>query len=349
MRTWERDAAGRARLLVLAVLFLTPLAASGQPQRMPRLTCRAGYLDFEAVHGLEGLRAAVKQAVEQNDSAALTFLTERLSEVIGRDTGAALQVVTWADTAVEPELSALLGGLRNSEAVRDSRVAARLFTLAEGHADPAHQAQALVALETQERFDASAMDRLSALAKQDTGAKGVAMHAVRTLGRVMQNDFQATGTVTPYLTRLLDVASSAADSSVRTLAVEMGSYPAARLDDASVQALARVMKQDADADVREMAALVLSNGRDTRAVLAHFDEAFRAEKSLCVRLAILRYTLRAGGAEALPQVKEYARQDRRFQQDAADFEALYRAGHTDFDRLWLSKRMRHRCPDESGD
>ncbi|HZI11302.1 MAG TPA: hypothetical protein VE153_13035, partial [Myxococcus sp.] len=54
----------------LAVLCLLALPASAQrpeaEQRMPRLTCRAGYLDFEAVRGLEGVRAAIRQAIEQN-------------------------------------------------------------------------------------------------------------------------------------------------------------------------------------------------------------------------------------------------------------------------------------------
>jgi hypothetical protein len=316
---------------------------------MPRLTCRAGYLDFEAVRGLEGVRAAIRQAIEQNDQAALAFLTERLAEVIGQDAEAALQVATWADTAVEPELSVLLQGLRNSQGVRDARVVAKLFTLAEGHADPGHQAQALVALETQERFDAAAMDRLSTLAKKDTLVTGVAMHAARTLGRVMQNDFQATGTVAPYMARLLDVARGSTEHDVRSLAVEMGTYPAARMDAESVKGLAGLLKTDPDPGVREMAALVLSTGQDTDAVLGHYREAFRAEKGLCVRLAILLYTLRAGGEAALPQVQEYARLDRRFEQDYADFKTLYGAGHTDFDRVWLNKRMRHRCPEEPGD
>ncbi|HZI13917.1 MAG TPA: hypothetical protein VE153_26350, partial [Myxococcus sp.] len=288
-------------------------------------------------------------AIEQNDQAALAFLTERLAEVIGQDAEAALQVATWADTAVEPELSVLLQGLRNSQGVRDARVVAKLFTLAEGHADPGHQAQALVALETQERFDAAAMDRLSTLAKKDTLVTGVAMHAARTLGRVMQNDFQATGTVAPYMARLLDVARGSTEHDVRSLAVEMGTYPAARMDAESVKGLAGLLKTDPDPGVREMAALVLSTGQDTDAVLGHYREAFRAEKGLCVRLSILLYTLRAGGEAALPQVQEYARLDRRFEQDYADFKTLYGAGHTDFDRVWLNKRMRHRCPEEPGD
>jgi hypothetical protein len=344
---------GPLALAVLCLVTLPALAQSartgpGAEQRMPRLTCRAGYLDFESVYGLEGVRAAIRQALEQNDAAALTFLTERLAEVIGQDASAALQVVTWADTATEPELSVLLQGVRGAEAVRDARVVERLFGMAEGHSDPGHQTQALVALETQPRLDGAAMDRLATLAKKDSRVTSVAMHATRTLGRVMDSDFKNAGAVTPYLTRLLDITRGSGEEDVRTLAVEMATYPAARLDDAPVRELAKLLREDPDADVRELSALVLSTGRDTDAVLQHFAEAFRTEKSLCVRWAILRYTLRAGGAAALPQVKEYARQDRRLEQDYADFKALYDAGHTDFDRLWLNKRTRHRCPEEAG-
>ncbi len=353
-RAWLRPRT--LRRWALGLLFAVALPASANPptsgpeseQRLPRLTCRAGYLEFEALRGVEGVRAAIRQAIEQEDQAALTFLSERLSEVIGKDASAALQVLSWSDTAVEPELSVLMRGLRDSEAVKDARVVSGLFTMAENHVDPGHQAQALMTLETQERFDAASMDRLAVMARKDTLATGVAMHAARTLGRVMENDFKASGTTAPYMARLLDVARGSSEPDVRTLAVEMGTYPAARVDAASVKGLSSLLKGDPDPDVREMAALVMSTGRDTDMVLDAYREAFRAEKSLCVRLAILIYTLRAGGAAALPQVQDYARQDRRFEQDYADFKTLYGAGHTDFDRVWLGKKMHHQCPEEEG-
>lgn len=342
--TWTRRALGAVACLVAGMAS----AQSARTEPVPRLTCRAGYLDFEAVYGLEGVRAALHQAVEQNDPAALTFLGERLSEVIGGDAKAALQVIAWADVASEPELSLLLGGVRGAEAVKDARVVERLFGMAEGHADAEHQVQALVALETQPRFDTAAMERLATLAKRESRVPGVAMSATRALGWVMEHDFKRSGTVTPYMVRLLGIARGSTNADVRTLALEMGTYPAARLDHVSVEETAKLMREEPYADLREMAALLLSNGRNTDAVLHQYAEAFRAEKSLCVRQAILRYTLRAGGAAALPQVKEYARQDRRFEQDSLDFKTLYDAGHTDFDRVWLDKRVRHRCPEETG-
>jgi hypothetical protein len=307
----------------------------------PRQVCRAGYLEFEAVHGLDGVRAAIQEAVAQNDAAALTFLGERLAEVLGRDASAALKVVGWAEVAAEPELSLYLGAVRASEAVHAPEVVSRLVSLAETHADPGHQAQALVALETQHRFEPALLERLTALARKDSLARGVVMHVVRTLGRAGENAFQRTGDFEPYMGKLLDVARSAKDKNVRTLAVEMATYPNVRLEDASVAGLAALMKTDPAPSVREMAALALSSGRDTEAVLRHFREAFSAEQNLCVRWALVRYAVRAGGPQALPLLEDFARVDKRFARDAADFRVLYASGLTDFDRVWLGKRVHH--------
>jgi hypothetical protein len=105
--------------------------------------------------------------------------------------------------------------------------------------------------------------------------------------------------------------------------------------------LAALMKKDPDPLVRELAALVLSSGRDTQGVLEHFREAFPTEKERCVRWALVRYAVRAGGARALPLLRDFARRDSRFQQDFADFQALYGAGHVDFNHVWMNKRVRH--------
>lgn len=326
----------------------TPAMAAEPPlQRLPRLTCRAGYLDFEQLHGLPAVRAAIQQALAQNDPAALVFLTERLPEALGGDAQAALQVLDWADTAPASEASVLLAGLREASAVRDARVAERLLTMAEQHASTDHRAQALQALETQARFNAPEQDRLMALTRSDTAPRGMSLLAVRTLGWVMKNDFQAGGSEEPYLTRLLTLARESEDRHVRALAVELAASVSVRLDARAVNHLAWVLENDSDANVRELAALALSDGRDTRAVLKQLSGAFPGEQRLCVRWAILRYTLRAGGAEALPLVRDYAKQDRRFARDAADFQALYDAGHVDFDRLWLNKRVYHRCPEDA--
>ena len=341
----------RARRWCLAALLATLGAASASARderpipeaRLPRYTCYAGYLQLEALHGLEGMRAAIRQASARNDPAALRFLEERLAEVIGQDASTALQVVEWAQTAQDPELSLYLRAVRETEAVRDPAVVDRLTTLAETHPDPGHQGLALTALETQHRLEPALLERLTTLARKDTLATGVAMNTVRAIGRVMDNDFQRTGRLEPYLGKLLEVAVDSTEPDVRSLALEMGTYPDARIEGRSLQQLAKLQAEDPDPDVREMAALVMSSGRDTQAVLDAFREAFPREKDKCVRWAIVRFAVRAGGPQALPLLKDFARQDARFQPDYAEFKALYDAGQVDFNRVFLDKAIHHRC------
>jgi hypothetical protein len=321
-----------------------PLAES----RLPRLTCYAGYLKLESLHGLEGVRAAIRQAIAQNDQAALLFLEQRLAEVIGKDPQRALQVIEWAHTTQEPEMSLYLRAVRETEAVRSPGVVDRLATMAESHQDPGHQANALMTLETQHRFEPAMLERLTTLAKKDTLVTGVAMHTVRSIGRVMDNDFQRTGRFDPYMGKLLEVALDSTEPDVRGLAIEMGTYPDARIDGQSLQHLAKLQREDPDPDVREMAALVMSSGRDTEAVLEAFGKSFPQEKNECVRWAIVRYAVRAAGPQALPLLKEFAQQDARFRQDYADFKALYDAGQVDFDRVFLGKANHHSCEAPEG-
>ncbi|WPB76511.1 HEAT repeat domain-containing protein [Archangium violaceum] len=332
---------------LLATLGTTPAPAVDERPisgpRLPRLTCYAGYLKLEAPHGLEGVRAAIRQAIARDDQGALLFLEQRLAEVIGKDPQAALQVAGWADTTPEPEMSLYLRAVRETEAVRSPPVVDRLATLAESHPDPGHQASALIALETQHRFEPAMLERLTTLARKDTLPTGVTLLTVRTLGRVMDNDFQRTGRFDPYMSRLLEVALDSTEPGVRGLAIEMGTYPDARIDGPLLQQLVKLQREDPDPDVREMAALAMSSGRDPRAVLEAFRQSFPQEKNECVRWAIVRYAVRAAGAGALPLLKDFARQDARFRQDHADFKALYDAGQVDFNRVFSSKAHHHRC------
>jgi hypothetical protein len=337
---------------LLATLGTTSASAVNErplaEPRLARLTCYAGYLKLEALHGLEGVRAAIRQAIAQNDQAALLFLEQRLAEVIGKDAQAALQVVEWAHTTQEPEMSLYLRAVRETEAVRSPVVVDRLATMAESHQDPGHQANALMTLETQHRFEPAMLERLTTLAKKDTLVTGVAMHTVRSIGRVMDNDFQRTGRFDPYMGKLMEVALDSTEPDVRGLAIEMGTYPDARIDGQSLQQLVKIQREDPDPDVREMAALVMSSGRDTEAVLGAFGKSFPQEKNECVRWAIVRYAVRAAGPRALPLLKEFAQQDARFRQDYADFKALYDAGQVDFDRVFLGKANHHSCEAPEG-
>jgi hypothetical protein len=160
---------------------------------------------------------------------------------------------------------------------------------------------------------------------------------------VMENDFERTGRLEPYLGKLLEVALDSTEPDVRGLALEMGTYPDARLEGPSLQRVMKLQAEDPDPGVREMAALVMSSGRDTQAVLEAFREAFPREKDLCVRWAIVRYAVRAAGPGALPVLRDFAKQDARFQKDYAEFKGLYDSGQVDFNRVWLGKATHHRC------
>lgn len=344
----------RRRWLAALLAALGASSASAQQEaplpepRLLQLTCYSGYLQLEALHGMEGVRAAIHQALARGDQAALQFLEERLAEVIGQDASAALTVIEWAHTAQDPEMSLLLRAVRESEAVRQPAVVDRLTTMAETHQDPGHQALALVALETQHGFAPAMLERLTTLAKKDTLVTGVAMHTVRAIGRVMDNDFRRTGRFDPYMDKLLEVALDSTEPDVRGLAIEMGTYPDARLDAQATERLAKLHLEDPDPDVREMAALVLSSGRDTDTVLDTFRQSFPKEQELCVRWAILRFAVRAAGPRALPLLQDFARQDPRFQQDYLDFKRLYDSGQVDFDRAWLDKPIHHNCEAPEG-
>jgi hypothetical protein len=123
----------------------------------------------------------------------------------------------------------------------------------------------------------------------------------------------------------------------------MVGYPEARLEGTSFQRLAKLQAEDPDPGVREQAALVMSTGRETQAVLDAFRASFPREKNVCVRWALVRFAVRAAGAQALPLLKDFARQDARFQRDYTEFKALYDAGHVDFNRVFLEKATHHRC------
>ncbi|HZI03004.1 MAG TPA: hypothetical protein VEZ71_03220 [Archangium sp.] len=125
-RSWRLGA------LLTTLVALPASAADERPiagPRLPPLTCYAGYLKLEAPHGLEGVRAALRQALARKDQAALLFLEQRLAEVIGEDAQAALQVIEWAHTAQEPEMSLYLRAVRETGAVRSPAVVDRLATL----------------------------------------------------------------------------------------------------------------------------------------------------------------------------------------------------------------------------
>ena len=110
-----------------------------------------------------------------------------------------------------------------------------------------------------------------------------------------------------------------------------------------------IMRTDGDRSVREMAAMRLSLSESPPKALEAYRAAFATEYDLCVRWALMRFAIRAGGEAALPLAKQFAEQDSRLRQDYLDFQAIYAQGVVDFDRVWLAKTDGHdECLSENG-
>ncbi|HVG61224.1 MAG TPA: HEAT repeat domain-containing protein [Hyalangium sp.] len=325
-----------------------PQEKSVKREQIPMPGCWEGLLELDKTASLDALRAALAQAISNKDPYLASYLQERLTEVVGNDSARALQVLEWAAQAAGPELNIYMDALKAAPAVRHPSVSERLLKLGEDKtAHLPNRAAALNALETQHRFSPEAVQRLKAIAL-DTSADSAAWVATRTLGRVMKEDYERTGTYAPYWQELLDIGGKAEDQAVRMLALEMPSYSDPILDSASIDKLSELMRKDPEKDVREMAAFRLAVTEDPQKALEAYRAAFDGEQELCVRWAMLRFAIRAAGAEALPVVAEFAKKDPRLQQDYEDFKRLYAEGTVDFARIWVGKEERHNCTVEEG-
>jgi hypothetical protein len=134
----------------------------------------------------------------------------------------------------------------------------------------------------------------------------------------------------------------------RLLALEMPSYSNPTIGGDSMERLERIMINDRERDVREMAAFRLAVTEEPQKALEAYRNAFPKEQDECVRWAIFRFAVRAAGANALPLLEQMAAQDPRFVQDYQDFKRLYAEGTVDFSRIWLGKEERHQCLVEEG-
>lgn len=124
-----------------------------------------------------------------------------------------------------------------------------------------------------------------------------------------------------------------------------GAYTDPPFGEVSRRRLASLILHHPSAPVRVMAASVISTARDTEEVLKVYQQAFQESNDLCVRWNMLKFSLRAAGAGALPLVEAWAKQDARFLQDYSDFKALYDSGIVDWGRIWLGKTANgfHQC------
>jgi hypothetical protein len=307
--------------------------------------CWPALRDFDRSATLEDMRAAIAAAAGQ-DPLLAGYLKEKLTEMIGGDPHRARAVLEWARSASGPALEVLLAAVKAAPAVHDAGVSGALLAISEDETAPVDlRSRALDALETQHRLDGGAISRIKAIA-MDPNSDAAAWMATRTLGRVMTEDFERTGTYEPYWRQLLAIGRESDETAVQLLALEMPSYADPVLGSESIDELAEILRSDPDRNVREMAAHRLSVTRAPDEVLALFRAAFPLERDECVRWAIFRFTARVGGAGALALLAEFAAIDKRFAQDRDDFARLYASGTVDFARIWLGVSERHQCVSE---
>jgi len=300
--------------------------------------CWAGVEELEAPGlSLAHFRDVVAPLLASGDPLVRAYLEERLTELVGADQGRALELLGWVKGAADEPLVALaLAALEQSEAVQAPDVAAALLALGQDDAISSdRRALVIAALETQHRLSPAAAGDLAALAA-DPGSGDAGWMAARTLGRVMHEDFQRTGTVAPYLDRLVDIGQNAAAPNVRVAALEMPMVAEVLLDRRSARRQAAILTADPDPLVRELAAHNLSLAADKDRVLSVYARAFDAESDLCVRWALFRFAARAVGARALPVMARMAERDRRFGDLYQQFADIYASGVVDFERVWLS-------------
>jgi hypothetical protein len=344
---------GKSPEALAATLSSSGLPQDAQPhpaveEQLPKPTCWEGLLAFDQAASLATFRSALKAAIGSNDRFLANYLKERLTELIGNDSARANEVLNWAEKSSQPETGIYLGALKDSEAVHHPKVAERLLKMGEnGKGDLDTRNAALEALETQRSLSPAAIQTLKGVAL-DEKADSSAWVATRTLGRIMKEDFERTGTYAPYLDQLLDIGHSSDDAAVRILALEMPSYSEPLIGGAAVTKLGEVLRTDGERDVREMAALRLSVTKEPDKALESYRAAFEAERDLCVRWAIFRFTVRVAGAAALPTLQEFAQKDSRLLQDYVEFKELYDSGIVDFSRIWLGKKEHHECLVEEG-
>jgi hypothetical protein len=321
-----------------------PLQSEEPPRpldNVPLPPCWAELAKLDRALTLEDFRGVLASGLPSRDRFLLTYLEERLTALVGNDPKKGLQVLSWVASSEDGlEVMVLMEGLKKSGSVHHPKVTERLFQMAEStEGTPLVRAAAVIGLETQKRFEPAELQRMKALA-MDARNEQVAWNATRTIGRVMETDFNATGRYQAYWDSLLDLSRKSEDRAVRSLALEMPTYSNLVLDKGSIDTLSETMRTDRDREVREMAALRLSVTEDPTRALEAYDQAFKTETDFCMRWALFRFALRAGGAQALPLTQRMAQQEPRLQQDYADFKQLYDQGVQDWNRVWLDKQSR---------
>lgn len=317
------------------------LPASAEPDeaRGPRfdpVTCWRDLDRFNEEVTIETFRSWAAALLAASDDHVVSYLKERLAELIGADPGRATAVLGWVRDATPKEAGVFLSALRGSDAIQLPQVAARLRAMGLDASIPIERrAGILSALDTQQRFEPAALGQLAELAR-DPGSGEAGWAATRTIGRVMATDFKRTGSFAPYLDKLLTIGSESRDDDVRYLAVSLPMHTDPVLDAPAIERYARILATEGSANGRDAAAHLLSLSQDKAKVLQIFAAAFKVDADVCVRWALFRFAARAAGEDALPVMADMAAADPRFQSDYQIFAQIYGSGVVDFERVWLA-------------
>ncbi|RKH33485.1 hypothetical protein [Corallococcus sicarius] len=310
--------------------------ADAAPRRFESGTCWRDLERFNEQVTLGTFREWAAPLLASRDGVVRAYLKERLTELIGNDAGRAQEVLGWARDAQGKEFQVFLSALRDSEAVQQPQVAAKLLASGlDATLEPGRRAGMLSALDTQKRLEPAALDTLANFAK-DPGSGEAGWAATRSLARVMKKDFAQSGNAAPYLDKLLTIGTDSPDENIRYLAQSMPMHAAPVLDAASTERYSRILTSEGNEDGRDAAAHNLSLSQDKAKVLELFAQTFPREPSVCVRWALFRFSARVAGQEALPVMAKMAASDPRFQPQYRVFEQLYASGVLDFMRVWNS-------------
>lgn len=316
--------------------------------RFSATTCWEGLEQFNEQVTLKTFRQWAAPLLAVKDLHVREYLKGRLAELIGNDANAANEVLDWALQAEPTEYKVLMAGLRESQAIALPQVAARLTDIGLDERIPVERrAGFLDALQNVRQLEPAALERLARFAK-DPASGEAGWVTTRSIGRVMQQDFNRTGNAKPYLDKLFTIGTESPDEPVRYLALEMEMYADAPLDAQATEKLAKVLATEGSENIREVAAHDLSLAQDKTRALEIYAQAFEAEKDLCVRWALFRFAARAAGKQALPVMEDMAMKDPRFQANYQDIARLYASGVVDFDRIWfgLPDQNPHGCLDK---
>lgn len=322
-----------------------PTGGAAIEEKIPLPPCWEGLMALDENPSLDDLRAALLTAGD--DPLLVEYLQARLAEAIADKSEAALQVIGWATQASPPLVGQLLEALKRAPAAQQKGVAEKLLQLGEDDSRGHDLRRAAIdALDSQKSLGAASIARLKSVAL-DEQSDEVGWVATRTIGRVMVEDYKQGGRFDGYWRELLDVGQRSSETAVRSLALEMPSYGDIPVESDSIAKLTKILKQDPDRQVREMAAFRLGLSREPDKALQSFGEAFGGEKDLCVRWAIFRFAVRAAGEKALPLLQQLSSVEPRLRPDYEDFRQIYESGNVDFVRVWLSKPERHQCLEDA--